>query len=187
MQLIIKSSMRWPLCSVHRMDAPARVEFVLGLICLPSVFFAIIEIQIRGSRRDRSGSRGERVAEDPRWFRSMRGQHGKLVDNPCRSFRLDRGTGLDCPAFVPHFPRRGRPEATPPEHPGLPSHRSRRTGVCLDRRAAVRTNSDESNSQQISIRRRQRRFGSRPSAPDEKNGGHNCARQIYHQQGGVKW
>ena len=29
---------------------PARVEFVLGLICLPSVFFAIIEIQARRAR-----------------------------------------------------------------------------------------------------------------------------------------
>ena len=97
MQLIINSSMLWPLCSVHRMDAPARVEFVLGLICLPSVFFAIIEIQVRRARRGRSGSRGKRVAEDPRGFRSMRGQHGKPMDNPCRSLRLDSGTGLDCP------------------------------------------------------------------------------------------
>ena len=90
--------------------------------------------------------------------------YGQSLPEPSAGQRY----GLGLPAFVPHFPRRGRPEATPPEHPGLPSHRSRRTGVCLDRRAAVRTNSDESNSQQISIRRRQRRFGSRPSAPDEK-------------------
>ena len=49
------------------------------------------------SPRGRSGSCGERVAEYPRGFRSMRGQHGKPVDNPCRSFRPERGAGLDCP------------------------------------------------------------------------------------------